>query len=92
MNNPFLDPQLEMKLTMDPRTKDFMNDPTFVQKLNILKRDPSQLNRFAPEFCLQQEVFKYLCLLSWMALSLYFFWSFDIFLLVTVKSVFNNSN
>lgn len=44
MNNPFLDPQLEAKLSMDPRTRDFMSDPSFIQQLTLLKQNPSNLN------------------------------------------------
>ena len=44
MNNPFSDPNLEAKLAMDPRTRDFLNDPTFVMMLTQLKTDPSKLN------------------------------------------------
>jgi len=31
---------------MDPRTKDFMDDPNFITMLNILKADPSKLSMY----------------------------------------------
>jgi len=45
-SNPFSDPNLEVKLAMDPRTKDFLNDPSFLQMLNILKTDSSKMGMF----------------------------------------------
>lgn len=49
MNNPFSDPNLEAKLAMDPRTREFLNDPSFVLMLNQLRTDPSKLNMFAKD-------------------------------------------
>jgi len=49
LNNPFADPNLEAKLAMDPRTRDFMNDPSFMFILNQLKSDPSKLNMFTKD-------------------------------------------
>lgn len=46
-NNPFMDPNLEAKLAMDPRCKEFMNDPSFVAQLAMLKQDPSKLTMLA---------------------------------------------
>jgi len=37
-NNPFADPNLETKLLMDARTKDFMSDPSFLYMLGELKK------------------------------------------------------
>lgn len=48
-NNPFSDPNLEVKLAMDPRTKEFLNDPSFLQMLNILKTDASKMSMFAKD-------------------------------------------
>ncbi|XP_057316344.1 stress-induced-phosphoprotein 1-like [Hydractinia symbiolongicarpus] len=47
MNNPFADPNLEMKLAMDQRTREFMNDPSFCMMLSELKKDASKLSMFA---------------------------------------------
>lgn len=44
MNNPFADPNLEMKLAMDPRTREFVKDPSFMMMLNMLKQDPNNLS------------------------------------------------
>lgn len=49
MNNPFSDPNLEAKLAMDPRTKDFLSDPSFLYMLNQLKANPSNLSMFAKD-------------------------------------------
>jgi len=46
-NNPFMDPNLEAKLAMDPRCREFMNDPSFVAQLSMLKQDPSKLTMLA---------------------------------------------
>lgn len=48
-SNPFADPNLEMKLAMDPKTRAFLSDPTFMMMLNELKKDPSKLNLFAKD-------------------------------------------
>lgn len=47
LNNPFADPNLEARLAMDPKTRDFLNDPSFMFKLNQIKQDPSKLSMFA---------------------------------------------
>lgn len=44
MKNPFADPQLEAKLLMNPKTRGYLNDPTFMHQLNLLKQDASNLN------------------------------------------------
>jgi len=49
MNNPFADPNLMVKLAMDPRTSGLLNDPSFMFMLNQLKQDPSKLNAFAKD-------------------------------------------
>lgn len=47
MNNPFADPNLEMKLAMDQRTREYMSDPSFCMMLSELKKDASKLSMFA---------------------------------------------
>lgn len=44
MNNPFADPNLEMKLAMDQRTREYMSDPSFCMMLSELKKDASKLS------------------------------------------------
>ncbi|XP_065660585.1 stress-induced-phosphoprotein 1 isoform X2 [Hydra vulgaris] len=48
-NNPFADPSLEAKLAMNPKTREYLNDPTFLQMLQVLKSDPSKLSMFAKD-------------------------------------------
>lgn len=49
LNNPFADPNLEAKLAMDPKCKEFLNDPSFLFILSQLKQDPSKLSMFAKD-------------------------------------------
>jgi len=46
-NNPFNDPNLMAKLAMDPRTCGFLNDPSFMDVLNKLKEDPTNISMYA---------------------------------------------
>lgn len=48
-NNPFNDPNLAAKLAMDPRTRGYLNDPSFKVILEQLKRDPSNISMFAKD-------------------------------------------
>jgi len=48
-NNPFNDPNLASKLAMDPRTRGFLNDPSFKVILEQLKQDPSNIRMFAKD-------------------------------------------
>jgi stress-induced-phosphoprotein 1 len=48
-NNPFSDPGLEAKLLMDPRTRSYMSDPSFVTMIQQLKKDPSNISMFAQD-------------------------------------------
>ena len=43
LNNPFRDKNLEAKLAMNPKTREFMKDPDFLHKIQQLKNDPSKL-------------------------------------------------
>lgn len=48
-NNPFNDPNLMTKLAMDPRTRGYLNDPSFKIVLEQLKQDPSNISLFAKD-------------------------------------------
>jgi len=48
-NNPFNDPNLTTKLAMDPRTRGYVNDPSFQVVLEKLKQDPSNISLFAKD-------------------------------------------
>jgi stress-induced-phosphoprotein 1 len=41
--NPFGSPEALMKLRNDPRTRDFMNDPTFLQSLQLAQGNPQMM-------------------------------------------------
>lgn len=41
--NPFSDPNLMATLAMNPRTREFMNDPDYVKMMTELQRNPQSL-------------------------------------------------
>lgn len=43
--NPFASPDVLARLKYDPRTKDYMNDPTFVSLIQQLQRNPNLLSQ-----------------------------------------------
>ena len=46
MNNPFADPNLEARLSVDPKCREYLKDPSFMFALNQLKADPSKLSMY----------------------------------------------
>lgn len=43
--NPFAGPDVLVRLQLDPRTKDYMNDPTFVNLIQQIQRNPNLLTQ-----------------------------------------------
>lgn len=55
-NNLFSHPNLFTKLQSDPRTKPYLNDPSFVQILNNLQKNPDSI-KYVKICCIE----RYLC-------------------------------
>uniref|UniRef100_A0A8D8SRS7 Stress-induced-phosphoprotein 1 n=3 Tax=Cacopsylla melanoneura TaxID=428564 RepID=A0A8D8SRS7_9HEMI len=43
--NPFADPNIFAQLQFDPRTKGFLNDPTYVQMIKDIQKDPKSMSQ-----------------------------------------------
>lgn len=44
--NPFSSPEAIMKLRADPRTRDYLDDPKFLQQLNMVQSNPQMMTAF----------------------------------------------
>ncbi|KAL1463527.1 hypothetical protein WDU94_015270 [Cyamophila willieti] len=43
--NPFADPNIFAQLQLDPRTKGFLNDPSYVQMIKDIQKDPKSMTQ-----------------------------------------------